>query len=459
MRVQGATAIILTACLWSIHAWAQNDPHFQDSAKSWGQSYPDQWALKRINLDPTFQPQNDVVVAIIDTGLDFLHPDITRDRAWVNVNDPLNGRDDDNNGFVDDYFGWDFINEDNMPWDDLGHGTHVAGTIAAITGNELGIAGMNARAKIMVLKAMNFIGHGRTMHLVRAIHYAVDHGAQVINISMGGHHRNKLEDEAIRYAIERGVVVVIAAGNEQQDVAGLSMAGVEGAITVGASNPDDEHAPFSNYGERVDVVAPGIDVLSTRARQTDLSWLTGVIDYEPGSAFVGEQAMFYRATGTSFSAPFVTGVASLLLSANPRLTPAQVKRMIVQNARDIEAPGVDLLTGYGLLDADAALAATPDFFVNAEINRVRVARIKGQASLAVIGVADANQFKSATLSLGEGQAPQDWQSMGKVARNQAGELVKLPATAFEGSPEWTLRLVVEHANGRIREHRYLVRLN
>jgi subtilisin family serine protease len=155
-------------------AQTPNDPLYT-SRGSWGQAYDDQWALKRV-MDGAEGPRaggTPVIVAVIDTGIDYRHPDLARERIWRNARERDNGIDDDDNGYVDDLIGWDFANGTNNPWDDSGHGTHVAGVIAATTGNGLGIAGLSDAVHILPLKVLNVFGRGRSAGVADAIYYAV----------------------------------------------------------------------------------------------------------------------------------------------------------------------------------------------------------------------------------------------------------------------------------------------
>lgn len=435
--------------------FASPDPYF-DGQAGWGQPYPDQWGLQRVNFDPGTPPGSEVIVAVIDTGLDFFHPDLTRDRIWRNQNETLNGVDDDKNGYVDDVYGWDFVHQDNNPWDDSGHGTHVAGIIAANGNNGIGIRGLNSSAKIMVLKAMNFTGHGRASHIAEAIGYAVDQGARIINLSLGGLRRSAVEDHAIDYAVSRDVVVVVAAGNLQVDIQDAGLAGAPGAITVGASGLDDERLPFSNYGQGLDLLAPGFDILSLRARRTDFAWLSGVADYTPGENFVGELSAYYRATGTSFAAPLVAGAASLLVSENPQLTAIQIRRLLLQSAKDVDIPGVDAVSGHGLLDIQAAIRADPEFYIDAVIASVTAGQIDGKPAARVSGTAQADVFGSAQVYIGRGPAPDQWQkACSELTRPvEEGILCLIPVSELSGTKQWILRLVVEHGNGRRSENRF-----
>ncbi len=467
------TALLFVAGLGTVVAAGTATPNDQYylSKGSWQQDYDDQWGLKQIGFaksgsgssawDIEDGKRNPVIVAVIDSGLDYYHPDFDRRALWKNPKESLNGLDDDGNGYVDDVFGWDFVEQDNNPWDQTGHGTHVAGIIAATTGNGLGIAGINSGARIMPLRVLNFLGRGYNFGAAEAIHYAVANGARVINLSLGGKRPSGAERRAIEYADAQGVVVVVAAGNEGAEATGAGIAALPAVITVGAGDVNGNRALFSNWGSEIDVIAPGVEILSLRARRTDIVQMSGAAKYQPGSRVVGgPQGWYYRASGTSFAAPFVTGVASLLFANDPSLDGTQVKRMIVQSARDVDPPGVDQFSGYGMLDARAALAADPEFFIDAMIHELKVVQKNGKPHVRVIGTVDADKLKQAWIEIGGGDDPQKWK---KVSRNvnkpvHGGELDDLPAGHFSGAKKWTLRLVVQHKNGATREARFLLNL-
>lgn len=442
------------------------DPYFS-STGSWAQDYPDQWALARIGLTggpdsaweqlgPSPRP---VVVAVVDTGLDWNHQDLPWSQLWRNPGEvPGNGKDDDGNGNVDDAIGWNFWDANSAPWDLDGHGTFVAGLIAAAH-NGIGIAGVNPHARVMVLKALNAFGNTRASYLARAIVYAADHGARVINVSVGGKNVTRAEETAVAYARSKGALVVIAAGNEGVETGTFGPAGNAQALIVAATDAKDLRAGFSNWGGGVDLAAPGMDILSLRARRTDLMRDIAGVKYTPGAAYVGQDRRYYRTSGTSFAAPLVSGVASLLLSRDPALTPDQLERILTNSARDIETPGVDQYTGYGLLDARAALAADPNFELTAAITGLAVSQQDGAQVVQVRGTVAADDFAGAVVEIGTGEAPQTWTAVGEIAAPvTGGALVAIPARSFAGSARWTVRLVVRHANGRTREARYALNL-
>jgi len=460
IAIIAASVAIFTARL-ECAAAEPNDPYFGQGSRNWSQAYDDQWALRRINLDPDASPSGArIIVAVIDSGLDFFHPDLTRDQVWENRDETLNGKDDDGNGYIDDIYGWDFLEDDNNPWDRAGHGTHVAGVIAADTGNGVGIAGINPSALIMPLRVLNFLGEGRSHEITEAIRYAADNGARVINLSLGGHHISEAEQMAIDYAVARDVVVVVAAGNTGENVEDIGPAGGGNVITVGASGPDDKRAVFSNWGANIDLVAPGVDVLSLRARWTDFALVAKTANYKPGSNFVGPQAAYYRASGTSFAAPLVTGVASLLRAKDPSLSAADVKRILTHSAQDIDIPGVEQYTGFGLLDARAALAADRNFFINARFSGARVVQGAGGQMLQIMGNASADRFDEAWIEIGRGPEPDTWTRTGADISRPVidGVLGEISASKFEGSPIWILRLITKHKNGDRREARFELKL-
>jgi subtilisin family serine protease len=210
-----------------------------------------------------------VVVAVIDTGVDYTHPDM-EGNIWHNrgETDCSDGIDNDGNGFIDDCNGWDFVGDDNDPSDLNGHGTHVAGILGAVGNNSEGITGVNWSSKVMVLKAGGIGGFFTTATLVAAIDYAVSNGANIINASYGGSVFDQLQYDAIRAAGDAGLLFIAAAGNERvnTDINPHYPSGyyLHNIISVAASDQNDDLAGFSNYGPTtVDVMAPGTNILST----------------------------------------------------------------------------------------------------------------------------------------------------------------------------------------------------
>ena len=227
-------------------------------------SAPGAWDMETGNQD--------MVIAVIDSGVAFDHPDL-KDNVWTNKNEIAdNGLDDDNNGYVDDIHGWDFVNQDNNPSDyskDLygnGHGTHVAGIIAASGNNGLGTVGVMWHAKMMPLQIFDLFEdspfNATTMNIVLAVLYAVDNGAKIINCSFGGPSFSRAQYEAYQFAEQNGALVVAAAGNDGRDNDDFptypASYDLENIIAVAASDESDALASYSNFGTvSVDVAAPG----------------------------------------------------------------------------------------------------------------------------------------------------------------------------------------------------------
>ena len=285
-------------------------------------------------------------------------------------------------------------------------------------------------------------------------------GARVINLSLGGDEVSQAQERAIAYAGTKNVLVVIAAGNGGKKIARTAAAALPNVITVGATGVNDKRASFSNFGGAIDLAAPGVDILSLRARRTDVQLVAGVENYVAGKNFVGDKANFYRANGTSFAAPFVSGTAALILSTNPGLDAPSVKRMIVQSARDVSAEGVNPETGYGILDVKTALAADPKYFIDAGIDGATVQRTDAGVFVRVNGTADADQFAAAWIEIGRGESPTEWRRVSRTLDKavRAGLFDDSPAQQFAGAPVWTVRLIVKHANGKTRETRLVLRL-
>lgn len=255
---------------------------------------------------------NGVVVAVVDTGVDYTHSDLD-DNIWINTREISgNGVDDDRNGFIDDIAGWNFVEFNNNPMDQDGHGTHVAGTIAAEK-NGAGTIGIAYDAQIMPIRVLGENG-GTSPDIAQGILYAANNGADVINLSLGGSAPQPEVAKAIQYATERGAIVVMAAGNSGLDQPGYPAYYAKNwGIAVGAIDQSYSMADFSNQAGSDPklnyIVAPGVDIDSTSLYES----------YESLS-------------GTSMAAPHVSGVVALMLSANPQLTPSQVREILANTA-------------------------------------------------------------------------------------------------------------------------------
>ncbi|WP_225913791.1 S8 family peptidase [Leptolyngbya ohadii] len=272
--------------------------------------------VDRVNAPEAWQrgyTGQNVVVAVVDTGVDYTHADLN-DNIWRNTREVANGRDDDGNGYIDDLTGWNFVRNNNNPIDRDGHGTHVAGTIAA-ENNGFGTTGVAFNAKIMPVKVLNDSGVGTAASVAAGIRYAAMNGADVINLSLGGGFSPAI-DRAIQFATQRGAVVVMAAGNEGSSQPGFpAQAARRWGIAVGAIDSSSRLASFSNRAGSTPldyVVAPGVSVYST---------------------LPGNQYGFL--SGTSMAAPHVAGVAALMLGVNRSLTPGQVESILTATANPL----------------------------------------------------------------------------------------------------------------------------
>lgn len=314
-----------------------NDPYYS-SKGSWSQSYDDLWGLKKIQAEKAWDISQGegIVVAVVDTGIDYNHEDMQAN-IWVNTREiPNNSKDDDKNGFIDDVKGWDFVNNDKDPMDDHGHGTHCAGIIAAVGNNNKGIIGVAPKAKIMALKGLDKTGCGYTVDLVNCIMYAVNNGADVISNSWGGIYRSIAIEEGLQYAYGKGCVIVVAAGNSVIDTEYSSPAYSKYVITVGGI--DHYSSPCFNYGQKVEIMAPGVEILSLRATGTDM--------YRDGSHIIGGK--YYRASGTSMACPHVAGAVALILGKNKTFTIEQV-RYVLRNSTTIPPIDTYVYPFYGIM--------------------------------------------------------------------------------------------------------------
>ncbi len=433
-------------------AVAPNDPFFS-SKGAWGQPFGDQWALPKIGFhakgsgrsawDIETGEGRPVVVAVIDSGLDYFHPDLNPTSVWRNPSPNKPGQ--DKNGYDADLIGWNFVDNTNNPWDNDGHGTFVAGIIAAAANNGAGIAGLNWGVQIMPLKVMNSFGRGRGFNVARAIIYAADHGAKVINLSLDEEHLTKTEELAVDYAYKKGVLIVAAAGNQGKNTEGTAPVSLPHVLAVAALDQDDKRAPFSNWGTHVKIAAPGVDILSLRARRTDLMLMSGAKNYAAGSAFVGPQAQYMRASGTSFSAPMVAAVASLIWAKYPNLTNVQVERVLLESADDVEDPGWDNFTGAGRLNAVAALKADPNYFLTVKVSKVAPVKVDGKTAIQVSGTAIGSQLKGYALQIGQGEAPSSWKTVLKVDGKPVDDdvLGRFPVKEITAKGKWLIRVVAQ----------------
>lgn len=293
----------------------------------------------------------DVVLAIIDTGIDFDHPDLAG-RIWYNVDETIDGEDLDGNGYISDWRGFNFAYNSNDPDDDHSHGSHCAGIAGADADNGVGIAGMDWNCQLMALKSLSSLGSGSAADVAEAIVYAANNGADVISMSLGSYESSSVEAEAVDYATGAGVTIFAAMGNDNSGDTHYP-AGFPNVIAVGATDSDDNRAfplcgsPGSNYGAYIDICAAG-------------DWVWSTVPIEDGS--------YGYKCGTSMATPHAAGLAALIKSLRPGFTPAEVRALMRASAEDQvgrpteDTPGFDIYHGHGRINGRIALQAlTLDF--------------------------------------------------------------------------------------------------
>lgn len=317
-----------------------NDPLFIDlwglsnSGQKSGQAGVDIGALRAWEIS---KGSHDIVVGVIDTGIDYNHPDL-KNNIWTNSAEKNGtaGVDDDKNGYIDDIHGYDFASNDADPIDDHNHGTHVSGTIGAAGDDGVGVVGVNWKVKLMALKFLSASGSGSLAGAVKAIDYATENGAHLTNNSWGGGGFSQALYDSIERAQQKGKLFVAASGNESRnnDVSPGYPASydLDNIISVAAVDRTGNLAQFSNYGEiSVDVGAPGVEVMSS---------------------IVGGQYKEYR--GTSMASPHVAGIAALILSDKPNMSWQEVRDRIIKTAKPLESLAGKTVSG-GLADAYLAM--------------------------------------------------------------------------------------------------------
>lgn len=426
-----------------------DDPYLT-SAGSWGQPYLDLWGLYQARVPEVWsraqggEAQGEgSVVAVVDTGLDATHPDIAAN-VWVNPGEDLdgndqadasdrNGIDDDQNGFIDDLTGFDFANSvdanedgdfddpgdvsDADPTDDNGHGTHVSGTIAAVAGNGIGIAGVAPRARIMALKGFPQSGPANDSVLWRAVLYAAENGATVVNNSWSCSSPcpvNPLAEEVLELVEALGTAVVTSAGNDSTDVAFFSPENGSRVITVGAIGADESLPGFTNRGWLVDLVAPGggpeepfsvpvarQNILSLRAAGTRVNEPVFIVDDD-----------YLRLAGTSMSSPHVAGAVAVLRGLRPELEPADIRSLIRLSARDLGSAGDDPEYGTGSLDLAALVdSPLPDFALEIAAPRVGLVRDPSTGPIEIRGTAAGADLAALEIAIARGLSGSEFQPL------------------------------------------------
>ncbi|MCF7794027.1 MAG: S8 family serine peptidase [Candidatus Cloacimonetes bacterium] len=358
-----------------------NDPLYSEQQINFENCHiPEAWNITTGN--------DQIIVAVVDSGINFEHPDL-QENLYYNQNEiPNDGIDNDANGYIDDWRGWDFVDapelssigtgdfleRDNDASDDLFHGTHVAGIIAADTNNNEGIAGVCWHARIMPIRSgftTNIAGAGYLQDddAAAGVIYAADQGADIINVSWGDANYSPIIADACQYAYEKGSIIVAAAGNSSVSINRQIMypAKLASTLAIGAVNASKELASFSCIGPELDVVAPGSFILSTYNNDNP----------------------YHELSGTSMAAPFVAGCLANLLSIEPGLDFEEIKSRLAETSIDLGNSGFDENYGNGLIDAEALITHENEFQIEIE----QPTDFSGfHESFPIIGTVDADRF-------------------------------------------------------------------
>lgn len=357
-----------------------------------------QWYLQKIKAIEAWdkaRESQDIVIAIMDSGVQIDHPDLI-DNIWINKKEVKGDNiDNDNNGLIDDVNGWDFVNDVASPTpkfkegfseDGVLHGTVVAGVAAASGNNALGISGITWKAQIMSLKVLDDKGEGNTSKVIKGIDYAIANGANVINFSFVGFGYSKSLDDAIKRAYDSGIIVVAAAGNEQDNGNGYSLDktpmypacydgfnGENRVIGVAATDALDQKAEFSSYGFKcVDIAAPGVGIYST-------------VVYAP-TVHIKNRSLnkYYDGywSGTSMAAPIISGAIALLEAVNPSLSRQEIVDTILNTSDNINKLNPNYLNqlGKGRLNLSAAVNLARNSLVS-DVTRLIIAPFSNYKSL------------------------------------------------------------------------------
>lgn len=410
-----------------------NDPRFNE-----------QWALPRIAAPQAWsveQGNSSAVIGVIDTGVDYDHPDLAAN-IWVNEAEMsgIPGVDDDSNGFVDDVRGYDFVTATNVapgedpappdadPMDGHGHGTHVSGIAAAVADNATGIAGVAWRSRIMALRAgykePSGFGVLQLSDIVDAIYYAIENGADILNMSFGGGSSAAVAT-ALADARAAGILLVAAAGNSGRE-GPFYPAALPGVLAVAATDSLDAVPAWSNFGSWVDVCAPGNSILSTILDDT-----------------------YTRFSGTSMAAPHVAGIAALVLSHRPLLSAEQLATAIRSTC---QTPNAVRFVGIGRVNAD--LAVNYQASVVARLDQKKTIQGLGREVFQVLGTASGTSYQ---VMWGEGSYPTVWTTVTTGTTVIDGVLATFDPAVLPHDGEYCLRLVASDAVGQPGEDRWYFR--
>jgi len=381
-----------------------------------------QYALNEIRAFEAwkFASGKDIIIGVIDTGIDFNHPDLQKN-LWINskedinkngtfepwlstevrngISGDLNGIDEDGNGFADDVIGYDFVNQkipnigdwkdyDPVPYDEYDHGTAISGVIAAEQNNNIGISGLAFNSKILSCRVFDITGNATASDIASAIIYATLNGAKILNFSFGEKYSSPLMHDAIKFAHSLGVIMVASAGNDGNDRPHYPSDYPE-VISVGGSAPDGKRWSHSNFGNNLCLLAPAQSIITTTPNKS-----------------------YGLKSGTSISAPYVSASIALMLEVNPNLQLEDVKSILTTTARSVDPDGWNYFTGAGILDVAAALENihygelklySPIAYEPVNKNKIKL--------LPIIGSIITPLFDYYQVLIGKGKNPSIWDTL------------------------------------------------
>ncbi len=419
-----------------------------------------QWALEKINAFDAWditQGADTVLLAIIDTGIDYDHPEL-KNKIFINAGEvgidnqgrdkQSNNIDDDGNGFIDDYQGWDFtdrvgfpfdstggdyLNWDNNPIDENGHGTYIAGIAGAESNNISGVSGTAPNIKMLNLRAFDPSGYGEEDDVAAAILYAVQSGAKVINMSFGDNSFSFVLKDVIQFAYSQNIVLVGSAGNSGSPNPHYP-SGYSEVIAIGNSTQEDFVSSSSNYGSTIDLVAPGTLILTT--------------DRNNNYAVI---------SGTSASAPFVSAAAGLILSLQ-NFTNEEVKQILKSTSDDIDSPGWDLKSGAGRLNLFKAVSVIAPSIIKFHYPLQDFSTLND--TISIYASVLSPYFISYNLYYGMGFNPENWITLIENGLNQfSNQKIFTLDISDLSDTVYTLRLEVQLNNGRTLEERINFHVN
>ncbi len=441
----------------------ENDEKYNDTY------FNQQWNLEKIKAFEAWQTAtgDGILVGIIDTGIDYYHPDLIN-QIFINKSEDLNengqidpwssdveidgikgdfnGIDDDGNGFIDDVIGYDFVDQyqinigdsqmpDPDPKDEMGHGTSVSGIIAAQANNNIGIVGVAYNCKILPIRAFDATGNAESDDIAKAIIYATLQGAKVLNFSFGEIYPSKLIHEAIKFAYKNKVVMVASSGNNNWDLNHYP-SDFEEVISVTSINNENKRSSNGNYGNRLNLAAPGTNIYTT------------LIDSTYG----------YK-SGTSFAAPHVSAAAALILEQKPNLTPPEIAGILESSTIDLGPRGWDYQYASGLLNCREVLNQYSSTILTIDYPENNTFLNRDSNKLSIIGSVLTPLFDNFEVFIGKGLNPKNWDQISLKNTKQilSDTIALIPFNNLEDTL-YTIKIVVNLKNLSTLEKRFYINL-